>query len=118
MAVAQLLEMAAGLEYDQLVAIADAVHANRHAQQDEVQSIRHAVHVAVRADGGLVARYGQLQRALTGLGLVQESWPHAEACEALGDALLTLLAPASLSREERVVLEWPWVSVCGPLPGA
>lgn len=116
MAVSRLLDMAERLEREQLVALAEAVQANRHAQPDEIAAIRREAHRAVMHDGRLVAQYGQLQRALTGLGLVQEHWPHAEACEALGDAMLAVLAPESLSSQELAVLEWPWVSVCGPLP--
>lgn len=110
-----LLAVAASLEHDQLEAIAEAVRANRSVQRDEVHAIRREVFRALVLDGRLVSRYGELQRRLTGLELAQEQWPHAEACEALGDALLAALAPHCLSPEQRAVLEWPWVSVCGPI---
>ncbi len=118
MSVMQLLDTAKQLEHDQLVAIADAVRDSRSTQGDEVAALRKQVLKAVVLDGRLVSHYGQVQRGLTGLGLVGDEWPHAEACEAFGDALLAMLAPVSLSREARAVLEWPWVSVCGPLPFA
>ena len=116
MSVMQLLDSARQLEHEQLVAIADAVLDSRGAQSDEVAALRRHALNALMEDGRLLVDYGQVQRGLTGLGLVGDVWPQAEACEAFGDALLAMLAPASITGQERAVLAWPWVSVCGPLP--
>jgi len=103
------------LDPDRIVALAEAVEMNRAPQRQEIDEVRERAQAIVARDVAsartLECVQGDLVAANPGLG--DGDGPGRIAFDAALDALLAVIAGPMLTKAERDVLMWPWISVCG-----
>lgn len=99
-----------------IAALAAAVDLSRSAQSDAVEELRNRAQGIVESDEARVSEY---RHALAELGPLDpapdvDRGQYFRAVEAAKDAVLALVVGHDVSKRERDVLIWPWISICGP----
>ncbi len=100
-----------------IVALASAVELSRSAQMDVIEGLRKRAVGILESD---VARVSEYRRAIAELPRTEpapgvDPRQYARALEAAEDAVLASFVGDGVSKCERNVLLWPWISICGPL---